>query len=78
MTKNNTFEEKYPKITFFTDSYGWIEIGFGDTYNDSSFIKAYDQGGTVWEGKETYKTTDEALDDLEQALSKWYDETIGE
>ena len=37
----------------------------------TSFIRAIDPGGMVWEGKDAYKTLDEAFQDLEQGLERW-------
>jgi hypothetical protein len=58
-----SFETAYPNIAHWVQSAGWIQIG-RDDYNDS-FLQAVDEGGTVWEGRKSYKTLDEAL----QALS---------
>jgi len=33
-----------------------------------------DEGGTFWEGKESYKTLDEAMQDLEKALTEWVEQ----
>jgi len=68
----NSFEKSYPNITHWVNSGGWIEIGNED-YN-GPFVSAYDEGGTVWEGKVKYKSIDEALQDLEKNLGEWIDE----
>jgi hypothetical protein len=62
----------YPNIATWTESYGWIEIG--DNEYTSSFIRAGDMGGMVWEGKSKYKSLDDALNDLEKALEKIIEE----
>ena len=36
-----------------------------------SFAKAIDRGGVIWEGKNSYKNVDAALNDLEKAIEKW-------
>ena len=71
------FEQKYPNITRFSNDYGYVEIGVSNPYV-SAFIKAYDEGGTAWEGKDQYENIDEALEDLELGLSKWFHEVLGE
>lgn len=78
MTTKTNFESLYPNITRFTDEYGWVEIGVSDPYNDNAFIKALDEGGTVWIGEESYPNMDKALQDLEQALGDWFVNVIGE
>ncbi|MFM7439857.1 MAG: hypothetical protein ACKO2V_14870 [Snowella sp.] len=62
-TKANTFEEKYPYLSRFVEEQGWIELGYDD--NIAAFVKAYDSGGTVFEGKSRYKSIDDALQELE-------------
>jgi hypothetical protein len=59
-----SFEELYPNIAHFVDAIGWIAVGYDDDSPLTSFIRAIDPGGTVWEGKEEYKTLDEAFQDL--------------
>ncbi len=64
-------EEKYPNISRWVDG-GILEIGYES--ETDSFIRAIDEGGTVFEGKSSYKTLDEALDDAEKAIGKWFEE----
>jgi hypothetical protein len=66
------FTSTYPNIAKWTESYGWIEIGYDD--NTDTFIRVLDEGGMVWESKPKYKSLDEALNDLETALEKIIDE----
>ena len=55
----------------------WIEVGHDYDGPLTSLIRALDQGGMVWEGQDSYKTLDEAFQDLEQALTEWFrDEKI--
>lgn len=63
-----SFSESYPNITYWTESFGWIEIG-QEEYSES-FIRVLDEGGMLWESENEYKTFDEALVDLEAALEK--------
>ena len=64
----NSFEELYPNITYWVDAFGWIE--FGQSEESTSLIRALEEGGVVWEGEADYENLDEALQDLEQALSE--------
>jgi hypothetical protein len=64
MPKSKTFAEKYPSIDYFVGEIGCIEIG--DHEMIPSFVRAYHQGGTVYEGKSSYPNLDEALQDLEE------------
>lgn len=66
------FEKNYPNITNWVESYGWIEIGEAE-YSES-FIRALDQGGLIWEGLDSYKTIDEALEALENGIGGWLEE----
>jgi hypothetical protein len=62
------FEDNYPFIARWIDSYGWIEIGQDDF--SSSLIRALDEGGMIWESAKKYSSVDAALRDLEIALMK--------
>ena len=66
-----TFDDSYPNIAHFTENIGWIEIGYDDDSPLSSFIRALDPGGMVWEGKDEYQNLAEALQDLEKGIEKW-------
>ena len=66
-----TFAEAYPSTAHFVDAIGCITIGYDDDSPLTSFIQAMDSGGMVWEGKDTYKTLEEAFQDLEAGLGKW-------
>ena len=66
-----SFEESYPNIAYFVDAIGWIAVGYDDDSPLTSFIRAMDPGGMVWEGKDEYKTLDEAFQDLEEGLGRW-------
>ncbi|EAZ90749.1 hypothetical protein [Crocosphaera chwakensis] len=65
MKVNSYFEGTYPNITLWL-THGWIEIG-QDEFSES-FIRVLDPGGMLWEGKTSYKTLDEAFNDLEANL----------
>ncbi|RUS93946.1 hypothetical protein DSM106972_094830 [Dulcicalothrix desertica PCC 7102] len=64
-----SFENKYPNITRWVDEHtGWIEIGYNVDSPLTSFIRALDCGGMLWEGKDSYESIDEALQDLNTGL----------
>ena len=62
------FEQMYPNIARWVQCYGWIEIG--DDGQSPSFIRALDEGGTVWESEEDDTTLDEVLQTLEAFLAQ--------
>lgn len=64
----NSFDDTYPNIAYWVESFGWIEVG-QDEYS-TSMVRALDEGGLVWEGKDTYETLDEAMQALERALGE--------
>ena len=69
------FSKTYPNIAYWTESYGWIEIGYDEFSH--SFIRVLDEGGMQWESKHKYDSVDEALVELEAALEKIIDEIGG-
>jgi len=72
MSNNQSFEQKYPNLSDFVYYQGKIEIGYD--YNTNSFVIAYDEGGTVYEGKNKYETMEDALADLEIGITNWLEE----
>lgn len=72
MPKSNTFQEKYPTIDRFVEEIGWIEIGQNEMI--PAFVRAYDLGGTVYEGKSSYRSLEAALQDLEAGIKAYLDE----
>ncbi len=63
------FEESYPNLSRWVKTHGWIEIGQDE--ESDSFIRALDEGGLVWEGRQSYDTLDDAMQDLEKGLAEW-------
>jgi hypothetical protein len=72
MPNSQTFEERYPTIHRFIEEIGWIEIGQNDMI--PPFVRAYDEGGTVYEGKSSYHSLEVALADLEAGIRAYLDE----
>lgn len=67
-----SFDKIYPNITYWVESYGWIEIGQAE-YSES-LVRALDEGGLVWEGNEDYETLEDALQALETSLGEWMEQ----
>jgi hypothetical protein len=63
------FEDTYPYIAEWVQDCGWIEIGQDE--HSTSFVRALDIGGLVWEGKNRYGSLDDAFQDLEAGLAEW-------
>ncbi len=70
----STFDHLYPNTAHFVKDWGWIEIGNDDDSPLTSFIRALDSGGMIWEGLDEYPSLDAAFQDLEQALYDWLKE----
>jgi len=51
------------------NEHGWIEIG-SDEFS-TSFVRALDEGGLVWEGNDEYASLDDALRALDVAIAEW-------
>ncbi|MUG95144.1 hypothetical protein F7734_23390 [Scytonema sp. UIC 10036] len=72
MPKSKFFEETYPNLCRFVEEIGWIEIGESEQID--SFVRAYDFGGTVYEGKASYPNMEAALQDLDAHIKEYMDE----
>lgn len=72
MPKSKTFEEQHPTIYRFVEEIGRIEIGQHEVI--PSFVRAYDEGGAVYEGKARYPSMKVALQDLEAGIKAYLDE----
>src|SRR4051812_15094651 len=64
--------DTYPTIARWASGYGRVEFGIDGL--DRPFVRAHDEGGTVWEGEARYGTLDEALRDLEDGLARFLEE----
>jgi len=74
-----TFAQRYPHIAKWVRGYGWIE--WGDDLcplERPSCIRALDEGGLIWAGKDSYPTLEAALQDLDAGLETWMREELGE
>jgi hypothetical protein len=66
-----TFEQQYPNIDRWVNEHqGWLEIGYDLDSPLNSFIRVLDCGGMPWQGKNSYDSLDEALQDANQALAE--------
>lgn len=72
MPKSKTLEGKYPNLARFVEEIGWIEIGQHEMI--SAFVRAYDLGGTVYEGEDSYPDLATALQDLEDGIKEYLEE----
>jgi hypothetical protein len=73
MTTSKYLESKYPSLTRFVNEIGRVEIGVGN-YMISAFVIAYDEGGTIYEGQDSYPSLDAALQDLDAGIKEHLDE----
>jgi hypothetical protein len=73
MTTSKYLESKYPTLTRFVNEIGRVEIGVGN-YMISAFVVAYDEGGTIYEGQDSYPSLDAALQDLDAGIKERLDE----
>lgn len=74
-----SFEKTYPNIARWVDEHeGWIEIGYHVDSPINSFVRAVDCGGMFWNGKDSYDSLDEALQDLNAGIEALLKEIYGE
>src|SRR3954468_23038001 len=62
----------YPTIARWASGYGRVEFGIDE--RDRPFVRALDEGGTVWEGEGRYGTLDEAMGAMEAGLIEFLEE----
>ena len=70
--KGDQFAKVHPTLSEWVRGGGWIEIG--SDQNVSSFLRALDEGGMLWEGEDEYDTMDEAFQALEAGIAAWVTE----
>lgn len=58
--------QRYPILTEWLDSGGWLEIGY--EYNTGSFIRIIGGENLLWQGEQAYTSLDDALEDAERNL----------
>ena len=68
-TTYGVFEHAYPTIARWVHAGGWVAIGADDSR--SSFVRAWDAGGLIWEGEPQYATLEDALQALEHGIRAW-------
>ena len=74
-----SFEKTYPNIARWVYEHeGWIEIGYDVDSPINSFVRAVDCGGMFWNGKDSYDSLDEALQDLNAGIEALLKEIYGE
>jgi hypothetical protein len=67
------FDQRFPTIArWISQEEGWVELG-ADHYS-RSLVRALYGGGMVWEGKDDYKSLDEALRAMEEGIAAWLEE----
>jgi hypothetical protein len=69
-----SIESLYPNTAFFVKSIGWIEMGHDDDSPLTSFVRALDIGGMLWEGEDDYPSLDAAFADLESGITEWMED----
>jgi DNA-binding MarR family transcriptional regulator len=67
-----SFEQSYPHIASWVAN-GCLEIG-SISYDDDSFIRAIDEGGTAWQSAAEFETLDDALAAADKGIAEWYSE----
>ncbi|NKB18194.1 MAG: hypothetical protein HC770_09205 [Pseudanabaena sp. CRU_2_10] len=74
-----SFEDKYPNIArWLNEENGLFEIGYRPDSPSSSFVRAFNIGGTFWEGKDEYESLDDVFLDLEAGVQECLREIYGE
>ena len=68
-SETRSLESQYPHIALWVNGHSWIEIG-SDEFS-TSFVRALDEGGLVWEGDDEYTSLDDALRALDAAIAEW-------
>jgi hypothetical protein len=69
----DAFAAAYPNLAAWVrDEEGWIELG-SDEFS-SSFIRALNGGGMVWEGADDYPTIDAAFSDADAGIAEWLED----
>ena len=67
--KRQPTAEAYPHVAGRIEGDGWVELGRDG--NMRSMARALDEGGMVWEGKESYPNLDALLQDLDAGIAAW-------
>jgi hypothetical protein len=70
--QSDRFAAEYPNIANWVRAGGWIEMGPAGL--STSFVRALDEGGMVFEGIAKYPTIDDAFRALDAGIAAWIDE----
>jgi len=68
----SSFEQLYPNLTYWVESFGWLALGQNDY--SRSVIRILDEGGMIWESEDRYESMDAALRAAEAAVAAWFKE----
>jgi hypothetical protein len=63
---------KYPSITDLINNGGGLRMEY--VREMGVIAVAFDEGGTVWEGKNHYDSIEALLDDAESGIKNWTDQ----
>lgn len=69
-----SFSENYPKLNWWVENQGWIEIGQDE--HSRSMVRIIDEGGMVWESDPKSKSLDKDLNGAEMFIERWIEENI--
>jgi len=73
-----SLEDSYPNIArWLYEHEGLIEIGYNPDSPFTSFVRAVDQGGMLWDGENSYASLAEALADVDAGLEELLKEIYG-
>lgn len=73
---SDAFAAAYPNVArWVLEEGGWIELG-PDEFS-SSFIRALNAGGLIWEGDDEYRTLDAAFADADAGIAEWLEGDAG-
>ena len=65
------FAESYPMLAAWVREAGSVEIGYLYDVPDASFLRVIHYTELIWSSDKTYASLDEALAEIEDAITKW-------
>lgn len=66
-----SFAESYPQIAAWVREAGSIEIGYLYDVPDASFLRVIHYTELIWSSDRTYASLEEALAEIEAAITQW-------